>query len=64
MARTEGPSPWRANMIAPVSLRVTVPNPHLWNGRKDPYLYKAVLELRSQAQWWIQSNSRSGLRFY
>jgi len=24
---------------------VTVPNPHLWNGRKDPYLYKAVVEV-------------------
>ena len=31
---------------APYTLRVTVPQPHLWNGRKDPYLYKAVVELR------------------
>jgi beta-galactosidase len=33
------------NQTAPYMLRVTVPNPHLWNGRKDPYLYKAVVEL-------------------
>ena len=32
---------------APYFLRVTVPQPHLWNGRKDPYLYTAVVELRS-----------------
>jgi beta-galactosidase len=28
-------------------LRLTVPQPHLWNGRKDPYLYRAVVELHS-----------------
>ena len=32
---------------APYFLRLTVPQPHLWNGRKDPYLYRAVVELRS-----------------
>jgi beta-galactosidase len=26
--------------------QVTLPHPHLWNGRADPYLYKAVVELR------------------
>jgi beta-galactosidase len=36
-----------AKMTSPCFLRVTVPQPHLWNGRKDPYLYKAVVELRS-----------------
>jgi beta-galactosidase len=34
-------------VTAPFALRVVVPQPHLWNGRKDPYLYKAVVELRS-----------------
>ena len=33
---------------APYSLRVEVPQPHLWNGLKDPYLYKAVVELRTK----------------
>ena len=37
-----------SNTLAePCWLRVTVPHPHLWNGRLDPYLYKAVVELRS-----------------
>ena len=35
------------NVTAPYWLRVTVPQPHLWNGRKDPYLYRAVVELRA-----------------
>src|SRR5208283_3690617 len=34
-------------MTAPYSLRVVIPQPHLWNGPSDPYLYKAVVELRS-----------------
>jgi beta-galactosidase len=36
-----------ARQTAPFTLRLTVPNPHLWNGRKDPYLYQAVVELDS-----------------
>jgi beta-galactosidase len=32
---------------SPYWLRVVVSHPHLWNGRPDPYLYKAVIELRS-----------------
>jgi beta-galactosidase len=34
-------------VTAPYWLRLVVPRPHLWSGRKDPYLYKAVVELRS-----------------
>ncbi len=34
-------------VTAPFALRVVMPQPHLWNGRRDPYLYKAVVELRS-----------------
>ena len=30
----------------PVNMKITLANPHLWNGRKDPYLYRAVMELR------------------
>ena len=52
------------NVTAPVSLQVTVPNPHLWNGRKDPHLYKAVLELRSQGAVVDSVEQPLGLRFY
>jgi beta-galactosidase len=35
-------------VTAPFVFRVVVAHPHLWNGRKDPYLYKAVVEIRSK----------------
>ena len=34
------------DVCEPHTLRVTVKNPHLWQGRKDPYLYRAIVELR------------------
>jgi beta-galactosidase len=52
------------NVTAPYFLRVTVPQPHLWNGRKDPYLYKAVVELRSADTVVDSVEQPLGLRFY
>jgi beta-galactosidase len=52
------------NMTAPYSLRVVVPQPHLWNGRKDPYLYKAVVELKSTNGVLDSVEQPLGLRFY
>ncbi len=49
---------------APYFLRVTVPQPHLWNGRKDPYLYKAVVQLRSADEVVDSVEQPLGLRFY
>jgi len=49
---------------APYFLRVTVPQPHLWNGRKDPYLYRAVMELRSGNQVVDSVEQPLGLRSY
>ena len=50
---------------APYFLRVTVPQPHLWNGRKDPYLYRAILELRSPQDVLLDTVEQPlGLRYY
>ena len=49
---------------APYFLRVTVPKPHLWNGRPDPYLYRAVVVLRSGADVVDSVEEPLGLRFY
>ncbi len=50
---------------APYFLRVSVPSPHLWNGRKDPYLYKAIVELRSSEDAVLDTVEQPlGLRFY
>ena len=52
------------NMTAPYTLRVVVPQPHLWNGRKGPYLYKAVAELKSTNGILDSVEQPLGLRFY
>jgi beta-galactosidase len=49
---------------APYFLRLNVPHPHLWNGRKDPYLYKAVAELRSTNGVVDRVEQPLGLRSY
>ena len=50
---------------APYYLRVIVPQPHLWNGRKDPYLYQAVIELRSPDDASVDRVVQPlGLRYY
>lgn len=48
----------------PFSLQVTVPQPHLWNGRLDPYLYRAVVELHSTNELVDSAEQPLGLRFY
>ncbi|HXR48349.1 MAG TPA: glycoside hydrolase family 2 TIM barrel-domain containing protein [Candidatus Limnocylindrales bacterium] len=64
IAETKLPVTLAANTTAPYWLRVTVPHPHLWNGRPDPYLYQAVVELRS-TNGIVDSVAQSlGLRFY
>jgi beta-galactosidase len=49
---------------APYWLRVVVPQPHLWNGAKDPYLYKAVVELRAADDVVDSVEQQIGLRYY
>jgi beta-galactosidase len=51
-------------MTAPYFLRVTVPQPHLWNGRQDPYLYQAVVELRAADEIVDSVVQPLGLRYY
>ena len=49
----------------PYFFHITVPSPHLWNGRKDPYLYKAVVELQTKEGVALDSVEQPlGLRFY
>jgi len=48
VASKEQPIRIAGSVTAPYALRVEVPRPHLWNGRKDPYLHKAVVELKSK----------------
>ena len=52
------------NATSPYWLRLTIPHPHLWDGRPDPYLYKAVIELRSGNSVVDSVEQPLGLRFY
>ena len=51
-------------VTAPYFLRITVPKPHLWSGRKDPYLYKSVVELRAADGVVDSVEQQIGLRYY
>jgi len=64
IAESKQPVVLAPNVTAPYWLRVTVPRPHLWNGRPDPYLYRAVVELRSTNGVVDSVGQPLGLRFY
>jgi len=64
VAETEQPVVLAPNATAPYWLRVAVWRPHLWKGRKDPYLYQAVVELRSTNGVVDSVTQPLGLRFY
>ena len=54
-----------ARDTAPYFARLTVLRPHLWNGRKDPYLYRAVVTLHTTNSTVVDSVEQPlGLRFY
>ena len=36
-----------ARSVQPTSLALAIPDPHRWNGRKDPYLYRIATEILS-----------------
>lgn len=49
---------------APCWSHLSVAKPHLWDGRRDPYLYRAVVELRSAAGTVDSVEQPLGLRSY
>lgn len=48
----------------PVSLDFSIKNPRLWNGKKDPFMYKAEITLLRDGQVIDQVVQPLGLRFY
>ena len=50
---------------APYYFHLILPHPHLWNGRKDPYLYHAVMELQTDDGTVMDRVEQPmGLRFF
>jgi beta-galactosidase len=62
---SEQPLTLEQSDTAPYYFHLVVPQPHLWNGRKDPYLYQAVIELRTPDDVAIDRVAQPlGLRYY
>ena len=48
----------------PFRFQLTVPQPHLWNGRADPYLYRAIAELSDHGIAGDTVEQKIGLRSF
>lgn len=53
-----------ANQIHTAGLEFSIKNPHLWNGRKDPFMYRTEVTLRADGQEIDKVTQPLGLRFY
>ncbi|HSV15069.1 MAG TPA: glycoside hydrolase family 2 TIM barrel-domain containing protein, partial [Tepidisphaeraceae bacterium] len=53
-----------ARSAADAMLSLVIPHPHLWNGRADPYLYQAVVELKRGSEVLDRVVQPLGLRQY
>ncbi len=53
-----------AGQTVGVSSHLGVPGPHLWNGRKDPYLYEAKVELLCDGEIVDSVTQPIGLRYF
>lgn len=57
--------PVTPGVTAPYPMSVDVFKPHLWNGREDPYLYNARVEIRSRSGELLDAVDQPlGLRYY
>ncbi len=50
--------------VAETDQRLSVPRPRLWNGRRDPYLYKLTVELRSGRKLLDRVEQPLGIRTF
>lgn len=52
------------NSITHVSQPVTIPKPHLWSGREDPYLYQIQVQVEFQGRVLDQVQQPLGIRYF
>jgi beta-galactosidase len=64
VATTQQPVIVEPRVTAPFAMQLTLTNPHLWNGRKDPYLHRAIVELRSGDAAGDVIEQPLGVRFF
>ena len=53
-----------ARGIADAVQTLTIPSPHLWNGRLDPYLYRVEVEIVDEGKVVDRVTQPLGLRYY
>ena len=65
IANAEQPQAVGAGQTASVVNELTINQPHLWQGRTDPYLYQAVVTLENQAGQVLEESVQPlGLRYF
>lgn len=64
VCRTEGKLTLEPQTEAQITLPFTIRKPHLWNGRKDPFLYQAEVTLWENGTLLDKVVQPLGLRYY
>jgi beta-galactosidase len=64
VAKVEGQAEVAAGQTASLNNQLKITNPHLWNGRKDPYLYQAKIELLCDGKVVDEMTKPVGLRYF
>lgn len=54
----------KAHSKQPIEFNFTIDNPHLWNGREDPFLYKATLNAAVNNELSDSVSDCFGLRYF
>lgn len=60
----KAPVVFNNNMDTSIVLQGTIQKPHLWKGRKDPFLYEVVVNLTQNGKIIDQVKQPLGLRYY
>jgi beta-galactosidase len=56
--------PFSAGQSGVVSQSIKIDNPHLWNGKSDPYLYSALIEVGNGQETTDRMTIPIGLRYF
>jgi len=62
VATSSQPATVKYGETGTVTSNVTIPSPHRWNGRKDPYLYTATISIQAGDQIFDSIQQPLGLR--
>jgi beta-galactosidase len=64
VAKGQGQAEIAAGQTASLNNQLKITNPHLWNGRKDPYLYQTKIELMCDGKVIDEMTQPIGLRYF